>query len=307
MGWLLGAAKGFAIKIVNPGGVENWKYGKNVHNLDDEVIGFGVTPRQIGGGKLLPPIRSEPRHREGLPLRSPPGQGAAAAADHLTVGGKRDGVGGRVHGRPRRAPSEAGSEARGRIVVRTFFDHRLRLRLRARLLHGGSGGFLAGRALGFRGLLLEEPTTEGRAGSPGGGGGAGHGLAGLGAGLGAVAPATLITLLVATPATLPVTRSVTRSATRSVGATASPPIATFATAIPITALLAGARTGDLRRALAGGYALPLHRLFCLLRLLRLFFTCRGPIATLVTVSTLVPIASTATATAAVPVPAATSS
>ncbi len=45
--WLLGAAKGFAIKIVNPGGVENWKYGSNVHNLDDEVIGFGVTPRQI--------------------------------------------------------------------------------------------------------------------------------------------------------------------------------------------------------------------------------------------------------------------
>ncbi|MDM8555498.1 formylmethanofuran dehydrogenase subunit A [Desulfococcaceae bacterium HSG7] len=45
--WLLGAAKGFAIKIVNPGGVENWKYGRNVYNLDDEVIGFGVTPRQI--------------------------------------------------------------------------------------------------------------------------------------------------------------------------------------------------------------------------------------------------------------------
>ena len=45
--WVLTAGKGFAIKIVNPGGVENWKYGKNVHNLDDEVIGFGVTPRQI--------------------------------------------------------------------------------------------------------------------------------------------------------------------------------------------------------------------------------------------------------------------
>ncbi len=45
--WLMQAAKGFAIKIVNPGGVENWKFGKNIHNLDDEVIGFGVTPRQI--------------------------------------------------------------------------------------------------------------------------------------------------------------------------------------------------------------------------------------------------------------------
>ncbi|GAB4250147.1 MAG: hypothetical protein Kow00129_10970 [Thermoleophilia bacterium] len=39
--------KGYAIKIVNPGGVENWKYGGNVYELDDEVIGFGVRPRDI--------------------------------------------------------------------------------------------------------------------------------------------------------------------------------------------------------------------------------------------------------------------
>ena len=45
--WLLGASRGYAIKIVNPGGVENWKWGKNVGELDDEVIGYGVTPRQI--------------------------------------------------------------------------------------------------------------------------------------------------------------------------------------------------------------------------------------------------------------------
>jgi formylmethanofuran dehydrogenase subunit A len=45
--WLLGASKGYAIKIVNPGGVENWKWGRNVGEMDDEVIGFGVTPRQI--------------------------------------------------------------------------------------------------------------------------------------------------------------------------------------------------------------------------------------------------------------------
>jgi formylmethanofuran dehydrogenase subunit A len=45
--WLLNATKGYAIKIVNPGGVENWKWGRNVSELDDEVIGFGVTPRQI--------------------------------------------------------------------------------------------------------------------------------------------------------------------------------------------------------------------------------------------------------------------
>ncbi len=45
--WLLGASKGYAIKIVNPGGVENWKWGSNVGELDDEVVGFGITPRQI--------------------------------------------------------------------------------------------------------------------------------------------------------------------------------------------------------------------------------------------------------------------
>ena len=45
--WLLGASRGYAIKVVNPGGVENWKWGKNVAELDDEVIGYGITPRQI--------------------------------------------------------------------------------------------------------------------------------------------------------------------------------------------------------------------------------------------------------------------
>jgi formylmethanofuran dehydrogenase subunit A len=45
--WLLAASKGYAIKVVNPGGVENWKWGPNVGELDDEVIGCGVTPRQI--------------------------------------------------------------------------------------------------------------------------------------------------------------------------------------------------------------------------------------------------------------------
>ena len=46
--WLLGAAKGYAIKLVNPGGVEVWKGGGgNVVTLDDEVEGIGVTPRRI--------------------------------------------------------------------------------------------------------------------------------------------------------------------------------------------------------------------------------------------------------------------
>ncbi|HEU5323911.1 MAG TPA: formylmethanofuran dehydrogenase subunit A [Methylomirabilota bacterium] len=49
--WLLGAAKGYAIKLVNPGGVEMWKArGGNVVSLDDAVEGFGVTPRRIVTG-----------------------------------------------------------------------------------------------------------------------------------------------------------------------------------------------------------------------------------------------------------------
>jgi formylmethanofuran dehydrogenase subunit A len=47
--WLLGATKGFAPKLVNPGGVEVWKHhqGGNVHDLDQSVDHFNVTPRQI--------------------------------------------------------------------------------------------------------------------------------------------------------------------------------------------------------------------------------------------------------------------
>jgi formylmethanofuran dehydrogenase subunit A len=46
--WLLAAAKAYAIKLVNPGGVEVWKGGAdNVHGLDDIVAAFNVTPRQI--------------------------------------------------------------------------------------------------------------------------------------------------------------------------------------------------------------------------------------------------------------------
>lgn len=49
MAWLLGAAKAFAPKLVNPGGVEMFKQraNGNVHGLDDVVAGFNVTPRQI--------------------------------------------------------------------------------------------------------------------------------------------------------------------------------------------------------------------------------------------------------------------
>lgn len=49
VGWLLSATKGYAPKLVNPGGVEVWKtmQAGNVYSLDDQVGSFDVTPRQI--------------------------------------------------------------------------------------------------------------------------------------------------------------------------------------------------------------------------------------------------------------------
>jgi formylmethanofuran dehydrogenase subunit A len=48
VGWLLQASKAYAVKLVNPGGVEVWKEGAdNIHALDETVEHFGVTPRQI--------------------------------------------------------------------------------------------------------------------------------------------------------------------------------------------------------------------------------------------------------------------
>lgn len=47
MAWLLKATRGYAVKIVNPGGVMNWKWGRNVFGLDGKVEDFDITPRQI--------------------------------------------------------------------------------------------------------------------------------------------------------------------------------------------------------------------------------------------------------------------
>ncbi len=49
LAWLLGAAKGFAPKLVNPGGVEVWKHhaSGNVNDLDQSVDFYNVTARQI--------------------------------------------------------------------------------------------------------------------------------------------------------------------------------------------------------------------------------------------------------------------
>lgn len=48
--WMMGTSKGYAIKIVNPGGLESWGFGKNVHSIDDEVPNFCITPREIVRG-----------------------------------------------------------------------------------------------------------------------------------------------------------------------------------------------------------------------------------------------------------------
>ncbi len=45
--WLLKATKGYAIKIVNPCGVESWKWGKDVDSIDDQAADYAVTPRQV--------------------------------------------------------------------------------------------------------------------------------------------------------------------------------------------------------------------------------------------------------------------
>jgi formylmethanofuran dehydrogenase subunit A len=73
--WLLGAAKGFGVKVVNPGGVERWKEGAgNVVTLDDPVEPFGVTPRTILTG-LAEAVDSlglpHPMHLHGLNLGIP--------------------------------------------------------------------------------------------------------------------------------------------------------------------------------------------------------------------------------------------
>jgi formylmethanofuran dehydrogenase subunit A len=47
--WLLNATRGYAVKLVNPGGVELWKFRGNAQTIDDEISAFGVTPRQIIG------------------------------------------------------------------------------------------------------------------------------------------------------------------------------------------------------------------------------------------------------------------
>ena len=90
--WLLGATGGYAVKIVNPGGVEAWKTGqRNVTGLDDDVAGRGVTPRAIletltdaANALGLP----HPVHIHGNNLGMP-GNAATTLASMETLAGRR--------------------------------------------------------------------------------------------------------------------------------------------------------------------------------------------------------------------------
>jgi formylmethanofuran dehydrogenase subunit A len=59
--WLLKVTKGFAIKVVNPGGTEAWGWGLNCLQVNDPVPYFDVTPEQIVKGLI------EANERLGLP------------------------------------------------------------------------------------------------------------------------------------------------------------------------------------------------------------------------------------------------
>jgi formylmethanofuran dehydrogenase subunit A len=45
--WTIKATKGYAIKLVNPGGLEAWGFGGNMRDIDDTVPYFNITPREI--------------------------------------------------------------------------------------------------------------------------------------------------------------------------------------------------------------------------------------------------------------------
>ena len=50
--WLLKTTKGYAIKIVNPGGSEAWGWGENCTTINDPVPYFDITPAEIVKGLI---------------------------------------------------------------------------------------------------------------------------------------------------------------------------------------------------------------------------------------------------------------
>lgn len=90
--WLLAATGGYAIKIVNPGGIEAWKAGqRNLKDIDDPLGTTGVTPRAIletladaaNGLKLPHPVHI---HCNSL---GQPGNAAVTLATMQALSGRR--------------------------------------------------------------------------------------------------------------------------------------------------------------------------------------------------------------------------
>jgi formylmethanofuran dehydrogenase subunit A len=52
LAWMLKASRAYAIKVVNPGGLESWGFGRNMRGIDDVVPNFGITPREIIRGLI---------------------------------------------------------------------------------------------------------------------------------------------------------------------------------------------------------------------------------------------------------------
>ena len=50
--WLLRATKGYAVKVVNPGGTEAWGWGLNCLSINDPVPYFDITPAEIVKGLI---------------------------------------------------------------------------------------------------------------------------------------------------------------------------------------------------------------------------------------------------------------
>jgi formylmethanofuran dehydrogenase subunit A len=64
LGWALMAGRGYGIKLVNPGGIENWKQisRKTLRELEEPVPGFGVSPHEIVRGLSAAADRLGLRH-----------------------------------------------------------------------------------------------------------------------------------------------------------------------------------------------------------------------------------------------------
>src|SRR3954469_17336452 len=90
--WVLASTGGYAVKVVNPGGVEAWKSGqRNLNGVDDVLAGRAVTPRAIletladaaNGMKLPHPVHI---HCNNLGI---PGNSAVTLATMEALAGRR--------------------------------------------------------------------------------------------------------------------------------------------------------------------------------------------------------------------------